>query len=152
MDQWGNPNPSMFLRVLCGFVLFVLSWMVLRFLFQLGTQVVWRLGQIRERPGLPIAITLLACGTLCVLGALLLVWPGVTGGPNMSPTMNMPGAEMIPRFDMSMAMRTSGSLLRPPAVCAALVIGVALSALGVWSSLAPPAAKNDDSPGSRDPS
>ena len=95
--QWGNPNPSMFLRVLCGFVLFVLSWMVLRFLFQLGTQVVWRLGQIRERPGLPIAITLLACGTLCVLGGFLLVWPGVTGGPNMSPTMNMPGNRRVRR-------------------------------------------------------
>ena len=54
---------------LCGLVLFFLSFMLLRFLFQLGTQIVSRLGQVRERPGLPITITLLACGTLCVLGA-----------------------------------------------------------------------------------
>jgi hypothetical protein len=52
-------------------VLFVLSWMLLRFLFQLGSQIMWRLGEIRERPGLPIAIGLFACGTLC---ALLVVW------------------------------------------------------------------------------
>ncbi len=126
-------------RLLCGIVLFFLSWMLLRFLFQLGTQIVWRLGQIRERPGLPIAITLLACGTLCVLGALLLAWHGETGSLNMSPAMNlpgnMPGGNMIPHFDVS--MRTSGSLLRPLAVCATLAIGVALLALGVWSSLTP---------------
>lgn len=132
----------------CGVVLFFLSWMVLRFLFQLGTQIVWRLGQIRERPSMPVTITLLACGTLCVLGALLLVWQGGTGSLNMSPAMNlpsnMPGGNMVPQFDMS--MRISGSLLRPLAVCAALVIGVALLALGVWSSLAPPAATNDAPP------
>jgi hypothetical protein len=126
-------------RPLCGFVLFLLSWMLLRFLFQLGIQIVWRLGQIRERPGLPITITLLVCGTLCVLGALLVVWHGNAGDLNMSPTVNvpgnMPGAEMIPRLDVS--MRTTGSLIRPLAVCASLVIGVALLALGVWSSLAP---------------
>ena len=128
--------------ILCGCVVFLLSWMLLRFLFRLGTQIVCRLGQVRERPGLPIAITLLACGTLCVLGALLVVWYGNTGGVNMSPAVNwprnMPGADMLPRLDMS--MQTSGSLLRPLAVCAALLIGVALLALGVWSSLPPAAA------------
>jgi hypothetical protein len=151
---WDTDHPAgQFLRVLCGFVLFLLSWMLLRFLFQLGTQIVWRLGQVRERPGLPIAITLLACGTLCVLGALLVAWQGNTGSVNMSPTMNlpgnmpgqlgnmpglpgnMPGANMVPRVDLS--MQTTGSLIRPMAVCAAFVIGVALLALGVWSSLAP---------------
>lgn len=133
---------------LCGFVLFFLSLMLLRFLFQLGTQIVCRLGQIRERPRLPIAITLLACGTLCVLGSLLLVWHGDTGSLNMSPAMNlpgnMPGVEMVPRFDMS--MHISGSLTRPLVVCAALVIGVVLLALGVWSSLVPAAAVDDHSP------
>ena len=133
---------------LCGFVLFFLSFMLLRFLFQLGTQIVCRLGQIRERPGLPITITLLACGTLCVLGSLLLVWHGDSGSVNMmSPGVNvsgnMPGANMSTQFGMS--VRTSGSLMRPLAECAALVIGVALLALGVWSSLAPPAAANDNS-------
>jgi hypothetical protein len=139
LDHKGEPTPGMLLRVLCGFVLFLLSWMLLRFLFQLGTQIVWRLGQIRERPGLPITITLLACGTLCVLCALLVVWHGDTGNLNMSPEVNlpsnMPGANMVPRLDLS--MRTTGSLIWPLAVCAALVIGVALLALGVWSSLAP---------------
>jgi hypothetical protein len=141
----GYPQPADVLpRIPCGFVLFLLSWTLLRFLFRLGTQIVWRLGQVRERPGLPIAITLLACGTLCVLGALLLVWQGNTGGVNMSPAVNFPGnvpgvnVNMLPRLDLS--MQTSGSLIRPLAVCAALVIGVALLALGVWSSLAPAAA------------
>jgi len=142
LDHKGEPTPGMLLRVLCGFVLFLLSWMLLRFLFQLGTQIVWRLGQVRERPGLPIAITLLACGTLCVLGALLVVWYGNTGGVNMSPAVNlprnMPGADMLPRLDVS--LQTTGSLLRPLAVSAALLIGVVLLALGVWSSLVPAAA------------
>jgi hypothetical protein len=136
---------------LCGFVLFFLSFMLLRFLFQLGTQIVSRLGQMHERPGLPITITLLACGTLCVLGSLLLVWHGDSGSLNMSPTMNLPGnlpgANMATQFGMS--VRNSGSLMRPLAVCAALVIGVALLALGVWSSLVPAAAANDDSLGTR---
>ena len=134
----GNPR-GILLRVLCGFVLFLLSWTLLRFLFQIGTQIVWRLGEIRERPGLPVTITLLACGTLCVLGALLVAWYGNAGSVNMSPTMNvpgnMPGANMVPRLDLS--MRTTGSLIRPLAECAALVIGVVLQVLGVWSSLAP---------------
>ena len=73
------------MQVLCGIVLFFLTWMGLRFLFQLGTQIVLRLGQVRERPGLPISITLLACGTLCVLGSLLLVWHGDAGGPTCRP-------------------------------------------------------------------
>jgi len=137
------------IALMCGLVLFFLAWMVLRFLFRLGTQIVWRLGQIRERPGLPVVITLLACGTLCVLGALLLVWHGAGGGLDMSPGVNlpgnMPGMNMVPRFDVS--MRVSGSLIQPLAVCAALVIGVILLALGVWSSLAPAAAAKDDSVG-----
>ena len=73
----------------------------------------------------------------------------------MSPAVNlpgnMPGADMIPRFDISMSMRTSGSLIRPMTVCAALVIGVALLALGVWSSLAPAPSASDDSPAAREP-
>ncbi len=138
-------------RPLCGIVLFVLSWMLLRFLFQLGTQIVWQLGRIRERPGLPITITFLACGTLCVLGSLLLAWHGGTSGLDMSPSMNlpsnMPGRNMVPQIDVSMSMRTTGSLMRPLAVSAALLIGVALLALGVWSSLPP--AKSDDALGTR---
>jgi len=138
----GPQIPEGFVRIPCGVVLFLLSWMLLRFLFRLGTQIVWRLGQVRERPGLPIAITLLACGTLCVLGALLVVWYGNTGGVNMSPAVklprNMPGADMLPRLDVS--LQTTGSLLRPLAVSAALLIGVVLLALGVWSSLVPAAA------------
>jgi hypothetical protein len=144
---WDTDHPAgQFLRVLCGFVLFLLSWMLLRFLFQLGTQIVWRLGQVRERPGLPIAITLLACGTLCVLGALLVAWQGNTGSVNMSPTMTLPDnmprppfmpseVNLVPRVDLS--VQSTGSLTRPLAVCAAFVTGVALLALGVWSSLAP---------------
>jgi hypothetical protein len=124
---------------LCGFVLFFLFCMLLRFVFQLGFQIVSRLGKTPERPGFPITITLLACGTLCVLGALAVVWHGNTGGLNMSPSMNMPhnmpGAEMVPRLELS--MQTTGSLSRPLVVCAALLIGVALLAIGVWSSLAP---------------
>jgi hypothetical protein len=62
----------------------------------------------------------------------------------MSPAVNFPGnmpgvnVNMVPRLDLS--LHATGSLLRPLAVCAALVIGVALLALGVWSSLAPAAA------------
>jgi len=74
-DAAGFPHPSTtdhepagaMLRVLCGTVLFFVSWMLLRFLFQLGFQIVWRLGEVRERPGLPITITLLACGTRSVV-------------------------------------------------------------------------------------
>ena len=138
----GQREPMQFA---CGIVLFFLTWMGLRFLFQLGTQIVLRLGQVRERPGLPITITLLACGTLCVLGALLVVWHGDSGDLNLSPAVNvpsnipgmnnLPNMNMIPQLDLS--MRTTGSLTRPLAVCAALLIGVALLALGVWSSLAP---------------
>jgi hypothetical protein len=135
----GQREPMQFV---CGIVLFFLTWMGLRFLFQLGTLIVLRLGQVRERPALPITITLLACGTLCVLGALLVVWHGDTGVLNMSPAVNlpgnMPGSDMVSHLDLS--MRTTGSLIWPMTVCAALVIGVALLALGVWSSLAPPPA------------
>jgi hypothetical protein len=116
------------LRFVCAGVLFFLSWMLLRFLFQLGIRVVTHLRQIRERPGLPVTITLLVCGTLCVLGALLVVWHGGEGGVNLSPAVNMPanmpGADMPSRIDLS--MHTTGSLSRPLAVCAALVIGAAL--------------------------
>ena len=43
---------------LCGLVLFFLSWTLLRFFFQLGVQIIGRLGQIRERPRPEIAMTL----------------------------------------------------------------------------------------------
>ncbi len=148
-DAAGFPEASnsqrgetgMFMRILCAFVLFFLSWMLLRFLFQLGIQTVWHLGQVRERPGLPMAISLLFCGTLCVLGALLVVWHSDSGSLSVSPEMNMPRnmpgtnmqGNMLPQVDFS--MRTTGSLTRPLAVSAALVIGTILLALGIWSSL-----------------
>jgi hypothetical protein len=140
--QWGQ-GPA---RPLCLIVLFALFWMLLRFLFQLGFQVASRLSQVRERPVLPITITLLACGTLCVLGALALVWHDDGGSLNMSPGVNVsgnvPGVNMGSHVNLS--VQTSGSLTRPLAMSAALLIGVALLALGVWSSLAPPAATVPD--------
>jgi hypothetical protein len=142
-------------RILCGIVLFVLSWMLLRFLFQLGNRIVWRLAQVRERPGLPVTLALLASGTLCVLCALLVIWQGDAGSFNVSPSMNlssgnmpggnialppnMPRVEMFPHVDLS--MHTIGLPIRSLAVVAALVIGAALLAIGVWASLPP--AKSD---------
>ena len=134
------------LQFLCGLVLFFLALYLLRFLFQLGGQIVARLARVRERPKPEIAMIVLASGMLCVLGALAVVWhAGIDGvsTPNaMELSQNNPGANMMPPIGLS--VQATGSLLRPLAVAATLLIGSVLLALGFWSSL-PPAPLADTS-------
>jgi hypothetical protein len=144
--QHSSPGP-MLGRVASGLVLFFLTYSLTRYLFRLGERLVSVLSTVRERPVLPITITLLVCGTLCVLGALgLSLYDGPTSASVSTPTVNMAGVPNMPQ--MGNAMRFSGTvslvgpsismLVRPLVTLLTLLLGIALLAVGVWGGLRPP--------------
>ncbi len=118
--------------VVLGFLTFTLA----KYLFSLGERLVELFSTVYDRPALPVTITFLVCGTLCVLGAVGL---SVADGPssvNLSnPAMHLPGREFVP-FSIG-APLTTALLVRPLITILALLIGTALMALGVWASLKP---------------
>jgi hypothetical protein len=158
-DAAGLPVPgdrpgdiAVFFRVICGFVLFLVVLFGLPALSRAVGGVAGRLAEVRARPPLPVAITLIVCGTICVLGAVVLT----LSNPSV-PSVNMPALTSLPGMHMETpnghldipvpSMGSPGaspfvsrgpSLLSVAVVLAALVVGASTIALGVWSALPPP--------------
>jgi hypothetical protein len=134
-----------FARALAGLVLFFLTFTLVKYLFSLGARLVSLFGATGERPTLPVTMTILVCGTLCVLGALGLSLLDARSSANIAtPTISLPGAPNMPQMG---DMRISGSLnvggssisalVRPLVTLLTLLVGAALLAVGVWSGLKP---------------
>jgi hypothetical protein len=118
--------------VVLGFLTFTLT----KYLFGLGERLFELFSVVHDRPVLPVTITFLVCGTLCVLGALgLSVADGPPSVTLSHPAMRVPGPEFAP-FSAG-APSITALLIRPLVTILSLLVGTALMALGVWASLKP---------------
>ena len=109
------------LRVVCGLVVFAVAWVVFSFAFRELHALAHGLARSQTRPAPPIAMTCLICGTACVIAALLvqlygLRHPAVTVGPGFGASVHTP-------------------LMAHIVTLAAFLLGVALIAVGIWSSM-----------------
>ena len=117
------------LRVLCGFVVFAVAWVVLSVAFRELHALARGLAASPTRPALPVAMACLICGTTCVIAALLvqlygLRHPAVAVGPGFGASVRTP-------------------LMAHIVTLAAFLLGVALIAVGIWSSMGRTAGTQD---------
>jgi hypothetical protein len=119
-----NPNRDsgyVFLRVLCGVVVFFVSFVVLAFLLRELRGLVHVLARSPDRPSAPVALASLLCGTACVIAALLVQLYSAR-----NPTVRIgPGAQV--------AVQTP--LMAHLVTVLAFLLGVGLIAIGIWSSM-----------------
>jgi hypothetical protein len=128
-DAAGLPVPQdpsrdpgyVFLRVVCGIVVFVVTFVVLSVLFRELRALVHTLARTSLRPGLPIAMTCLICGTACVIAALAvqLYW------------MRNPAVGFGPRPYMSVQTPLMAHII----TLMTFLLGAGLIAVGIWSSM-----------------
>jgi hypothetical protein len=148
-----RPQPDSFFwpylsRVAAGIVLFFLTLTLVRYVFRLGQEIVSSLSTVQSRPAMPITIALLVSGTLCVLAVpILSLLDRASSSPSVSSLTppdpagpNPPqagGAAQVPGT-LADGGSSIGVLLRPAVASVVLLIGSAILAVGVWSSLKPP--------------
>jgi hypothetical protein len=94
-----------------------------RFLLLLGHRVVSLLGQVETRPNLWVAVMIIACGVPCLLSAVALQWHE----SSVSATVS---ASLPP-------VRAKTSFMVPVTTLGVLLAGVAVTAVGIWSSIPP---------------
>lgn len=123
------------LRVLSGVVVALMTAALLPFLISLGRQVVGVLGQTATRPGTWVAIALVLCGTLCLLGTLVFELVILDSAPRVQTVVNSRNG--LTSGHITLHLRTP--LLAQLLAIATFLAGVALIALGIWSSIQPPA-------------
>jgi hypothetical protein len=123
------------LRILSGVVVALMTAALLPFLIALGRQVVGVLGQTTTRPGPWVAIALVICGTLCLLGTLVFELVILDSAPRVQSVINARNGLTSGRITLHLRTPLLVQLL---ALCTFLA-GVALIALGIWSSIQPAA-------------
>jgi hypothetical protein len=121
------------LRILSGVVVALMTAALLPFLISLGRQVVAVLGQTATRPGPWVAIALVICGTLCVLGTLVFELVILDSAPRVQTVISSRNG--LSSGHITLHLRTP-LLLQFLALCTFLA-GVVLIALGIWSSMQP---------------
>jgi hypothetical protein len=128
-DAAGFPTPRnperdsgyVALRVLCGVVVFVISFVVFVFVFRELRALVHTMARAPVRPAAPVALASLVCGTACVVAALAVQLYGMR-----NPVIGFgPGPQL--------AVQTP--LMAHLVTLMAFLLGVALIAVGIWSSM-----------------
>jgi len=128
--------------VFFGGVAFALLTFVALFLLVKTTRAVAVvLARTRARLPVPLAATLVACGTLCVVAALgLCLWHAATSS-DVSATGSAPshpvekGPSMQTGMTSRVTLHTGGSLMFHILTICVFLGGVAMVVLGTWSSL-----------------
>ena len=158
-----KPNEEeglVFLRIFCGLIVGLVVLGLIPFLGNQCRDVAAVLGRTTERPGPAVAVTLVICGTLCLLGSLVLAWhvaslaqsasiqvqapgmPGFSAGP-LSGTTGRSQAPGMPGFPGPISGAASVNAgTQPPLLTQVLALltflaGLALISLGIWSSIKP---------------
>jgi hypothetical protein len=96
-DAAGFPQVGdghVFLRVVCGIVIGLATLAFVQFLMRQVPLVVGVLARSPQRPVTAVSITLLVCGTLCVLGTLALEWHMASTPPAVVQSIDIPGMNM----------------------------------------------------------
>jgi hypothetical protein len=131
---------AIFLRIGCGLIVGLVVLALIPFLTNQGREVAAVLGRTTERPGPAVAVTLLICGTLCLLGSLALAWHVASLAQSPSIQVQAPG---MPGFPGPVSGSASVNVAaQPPLLTQVLALltflaGIALISLGIWSSIKP---------------
>jgi hypothetical protein len=131
---------AIFLRILCGLVVGVLVLALIPFVVNQCREVAAVLGRTSERPGPAVAITLVICGTLCLLGSLALAWHAASLAQAPSIQVQAPGMPGFPGSvsgSASVQVSTQPPLLTQVLALLTFLAGSALISLGIWSSIKP---------------
>jgi len=141
-DAAGLPDPrfveryaeteAIVYRVLCGIVVSVLTMAFLPFVLLQTRAGLTALSGITQRPSQPIAITLIVCGTVCLLGTLIFEWNVAASGAIVK-AVNTVTINNAARGEI--ALRVQTPVMGHVAALAALIVGVGLIGLGIWSSI-----------------
>ena len=131
-DAAGFPRPRenyhdegyVALRVLCGVVVFVVSWVVFAFAFRELVALTNAMARATVRPSPAIALASMVCGTACVIAALLVQLYG-----QRNPVLSVgPGPQVA----------VGTPLMAHLVTVMAFLLGAGLIAVGIWSSMARP--------------
>jgi len=140
------------LRLMTGVAAFFMVLTGLPFVVRAISALVGRLAVSEARPPLAVAVTLIVCGTLSILGAVMLA-PG--GSPTPTPLFQLDpgqiqamqgvGAGGVVRmqldpsaYGVSWQGGSGGSLLRGLVALLALLTGAMMASVGVWASMPAP--------------
>ena len=117
-----------FVRVLCGIVVFIVAVALIGASVRAIAWAVDALARTPARPGLPVTLTLIGCGTACVLAMLVVEALAMRSAAR---------AELMGMTDgtLGLDVHTATPLAIHLATLAAFVAGATMLALGVWSSL-----------------
>ena len=122
------------LRVLCGIVVFVVTFVVFSFLLRELRALAHTLARSSNRPSAPIALACVICGTACVIAALLVQLYGLRN----------PSGVSFGAAGFSVGAGAQGSVHTPLMAhivsLMAFVLGIALVTVGIWSSMSRPSA------------
>jgi hypothetical protein len=122
----GEQEPGhVMLRLVCAIVVGVLSAAVFATLLRLVRVLSIKLSETRGRPSTAVAITLIACGTVCLLGALAIpLYIHHASAASISLTMTNASVSL-----------DQTSILSVLATIVTITAGAALTAIGIWGSL-----------------
>lgn len=133
VDPWGQPYYETHLakRVVCGILAGIVSLAAMIVLAYTVRLVVAALSRVACKPPLPIAITLLVCGVLCLLASLWFGWriahPSEETVASIAVHANVSSG--------SASIRLHAPLMSQVIAVGTFLAGAALAAIGVWSSI-----------------
>ncbi len=142
LPSYNNEGPIVG-RVVCGFVVMLLAIGSLIFLARIIRHAIADLAQVTAKPRPPMPLTLVGCGTLCLLGALIFEWylASYVAPANAAATLvnkmiqGDPGASAA-----TLSIHAQSSPVAQVVAIFTFLAGIAMIAIGIWSSLnAPPA-------------
>ena len=129
-----HPGDAIAFRVLGGFLVGLVALALLRLLVQQSQAVTDALSRTTTKPGQVLAVTLVVCGTLCLLGTLVLEWYLVSSPVSLAQAASISG---LGGGAAQVVLSVQAPLLGHLAAMATFLAGMAQIALGVWSSIHP---------------
>ena len=140
-DHYNNEGAIAF-RVLSGFVVFLLTAILMRSLVVQVRAAVARIGATPAKPDGKAALASLICGTLCVLGALWVQVYASTHPVGVAPALRLNGNPGGMTFNgnplgMDMSLNTQASPTLAFLSVGTFLVGAGLLAFGIWATLKP---------------
>lgn len=126
-----NKEMGVFLRIMAGVVVAIAALAILVLLRHAFVRVLDYLGRVTAKPHVAVAIALLVCGTICILGMLVFEYLMVS----QSSLLAMSSRAQMGMESAEVSFQVRVPLLTHLIAACAFLSGAALLALGVWSSV-----------------
>lgn len=130
---------EIFLRILSGVIVGLAALALFVVLRRLAARATDYLGGVSGKPGTAVAISLLVCGTLCVLGVLVFEYLAIRQTGTVATSVAAQPTFGTAEVSVGVRVPFSAHLF----AIACFIVGAALLAVGVWSGVdrAAPAAE-----------